>query len=110
MNKYPELNAIYLAAGGVAGAGRALEETGSSRRIHVICNDLMETEKDLLARGVISALIGQQPYEQGYKPIQYLFEYLLDGTLPPAQTITNSEIIIREHFINRESDRKDMRS
>lgn len=96
----PGIDAIYLTAGGVAGAIRALEDMGLAGRIHVICNDLTETERDYLDRGIISATIGQQPYEQGYKPVQYLFEYLLDGTVPPAETITHSEIFIREHLIS----------
>ena len=99
---FPDVNAIYLTAGGVAGTVRALEELGLAGRIHVICNDLTDTEKDYLDRGIISVTIGQQPYEQGYRPVHYLFEYLLDGTLPPTETITPSEIIIREHLISPE--------
>ena len=100
--KDPGIDAIYLTAGGVAGTIRALEDLGLAGRIRVICNDLTETERDYLDRGIISATIGQQPYEQGYKPVQYLFEYLLDGTLPPEETILHSEIFIREHLVSPE--------
>jgi LacI family transcriptional regulator len=98
----PGIDAIYLTAGGVAGTIRALEDLDLAGRIRVICNDLTETERDYLNRGIISATIGQQPYEQGYKPVQYLFEYLLDGTAPPAETILHSEIFIREHLVSPE--------
>jgi LacI family transcriptional regulator len=97
--KYPDITAIYLTAGGVAGAGRAMKELDAKGKIHVICNDLTDAERELLESGIISATIGQQPFEQGFKPIQYLFNYLLDGTLPPEQTLTNSEILIKEHFL-----------
>ncbi|MHB1453467.1 MAG: LacI family DNA-binding transcriptional regulator [Saccharofermentanales bacterium] len=94
----PSLAAVYIAAGGVAGACRAIEESGLAGRIDVICNDLTGTEREYLARGVISLTIGQQPYEQGYKSIQYLFDYFLDGTRPPEFTYTNSELLIRENL------------
>ncbi|MDD2534349.1 MAG: LacI family DNA-binding transcriptional regulator [Eubacteriales bacterium] len=97
---HPDLGAIYLTAGGVAGAGRAIAECQLQGKIIVISNDLTQTERDYLEQGVITATVDQQPYEQGYKPIQYLFDYLLDGRLPPEQTITHSEILIREHLIN----------
>ena len=96
----PGLSALYLTAGGVTGAARAIEAAGRSGQIQIICHDLTAAEKRYLESGTIAVTIGQQPFEQGYKPVQYLFEYLLDGTLPPAETITRSEIYIREHFIS----------
>jgi len=99
--RQPRPAALYLTAGGVSGAARAIEAAGCSGDIQVICHDLTEAEKQSLDRGTITVTIGQQPFDQGYKPIQYLFEYLLDGTLPPAETITSSEIYIREHFISK---------
>ena len=96
----PGLSALYLTAGGVTGAARAIEAAGRSGQIQIIFHDLTAAEKRYLESGTIAVTIGQQPFEQGYKPVQYLFEYLLDGTLPPAETITRSEIYIREHFIS----------
>ncbi|MHB8963905.1 MAG: LacI family DNA-binding transcriptional regulator [Saccharofermentanales bacterium] len=94
----PSLTAVYIAAGGVAGTCRAIEESGLAGRIDVICNDLTGTEREYLERGVISLTIGQQPFEQGFKPVQYLFEYFLDGTRPAEFNYTNNELIIREHL------------
>lgn len=100
LSGWPALTAVYIAAGGVAGACQAIEESGLAGHIDVICNDLTGTEREYLSRGVISLTIGQQPYEQGYKPVQYLFEYFLDGTRPPEFTYTNSELLIREHLLD----------
>ncbi len=94
----PEIEAVYLTAGGAAGAGRAIEQLGLAGKVLMIGNDLTDAERSLLERDILSATIGQQPFEQGYKPISYLFNYLLDGTLPPPQTLTKNEIFIKEHF------------
>jgi ABC-type sugar transport system substrate-binding protein len=47
---------------------------------------------------LITASIGQDPWQQGYQAVKRLFDYLLDGTLPPDRIITRNEIMIREHF------------
>lgn len=96
--EHPEIGAVYLAAGGAAGVGRAIEERGLAGQVLMIGNDLTDAERSLLERDILTATIGQQPFEQGYKPIAYLFNYLLDGTLPPTQTLTRNEIFIKEHF------------
>jgi LacI family transcriptional regulator len=99
--KHPDLGAIYMAAGGVAGAASALEMSGQKDNIFMICNDLTEAERIYLDKCIITATIGQEPFEQGYKTIQYLFSYLLDKSRPPEFTYTRSEVIIREHLLKR---------
>lgn len=98
LERLPAIDAIYLTAGGVAGACQAVEEAGRGGRIAVICNDLTPAARQYLERGVITATIGQQPFEQGYQPVRLLFNYLLDGSRPPRQWLTHSEIIITENM------------
>lgn len=98
IGRLPDLDAIYITAGGVAGACRAIEQAGLDQQIRVICNDLTPATRHYLARGTITATIGQHPYDQGYQSIHLLFDYLLDGTKPPDQWITPCEIIIPENM------------
>jgi LacI family transcriptional regulator len=100
--RHPDLDAVFLAAGGVAGACRALQEHAEDRnggqRAQVICFDQPPGTMTFLKSGLITASIGQEPFRQGYLPVRYLFDYLLDGTKPPRYTLTRNEIIIREHM------------
>jgi LacI family transcriptional regulator len=100
--RHPDVDAVFLAAGGVAGACRALQENAESRtgvqRAKVICFDQPPGTMAFLKSGLITASIGQEPFRQGYLPVKYLFDYLLDGTKPPQVTLTRNEIIIREHM------------
>ena len=96
--RLPELDAVYLTAGGVAGACRAIEQAGRAGQIRVICNDLTVATRFYLECGAITATIGQQPFEQGYQAVRLLFNYLLDGSRPPEQWITQNEIIILENM------------
>jgi LacI family transcriptional regulator len=100
LRNLPALDALYLAAGGVSGACRALlERTGSdSRKVKVICFDQTPGTLEYRQSGLITASIGQEPFQQGYLPVKYLYEYLFDGTRPPVYTWTRNDIVIREHL------------
>ncbi|HBP38062.1 MAG TPA: transcriptional regulator [Clostridiales bacterium] len=100
--RWPEIDAIYLTAAGVAGACQACQEFAGGRQIErqvrIVCNDQTPGIMPYLLDGTIAASIGQEPFRQGYEPVRLLFEYLLDGTLPPPLTLTRNEIMIYEHF------------
>ncbi|MDW7659413.1 MAG: substrate-binding domain-containing protein [Bacillota bacterium] len=93
-----QFQALYLTAGGVAGACRALEAHNLGGAVKVICFDQVSSATRYHQSGLITASIGQDPYQQGYQAVKRLFDYLLDGTLPPDKIITRNEIMIREHF------------
>jgi LacI family transcriptional regulator len=99
LQRWPGMNALYLTAGGVAGACRALQECAGDRLIRLICFDQTHGTEQYLRRGLITAAIGQEPYRQGYESIKRLFDFLLDGTPPPARILTRNEILIREHLL-----------
>lgn len=102
LDRTPAPEAVYVAAGGVAGACRAIEEHGVAGigpgRVRIIGNDLTPAIRDYLERGVLTATIGQQPFEQGYQAIRLLFDHHVDGTLPPDRTLTHNEIVIAENL------------
>lgn len=98
LQRWPQMDALYMTAGGVAGACRALQEHAAGRRIKFVCFDQTRSTEHYQQSGLITASIGQEPFRQGYLSVKLLFEYLLDGTPPPARTLTRNEIIIREHL------------
>jgi len=97
VEKYPNLDAIYMTAGGIGGTCKALVDTGNAGRIKLFTHDCTIESKPYLESGVISATICQDPYHQGYLPVKILFDYLLDKKLPESELIhTKTDIMIRE--------------
>lgn len=97
VREYQDLAGIYLAASGVQGVCRALEEEGISDRVKVISNDLTNQNIEYLEEGRIHFLIGQDGYRQGYEPIMILFEKLFDGKKPDKE-FAYTEIVIKTRY------------
>lgn len=81
-NQYPDMNGLYVTGGGIAGAGSALDIVGRSRRIFVICHDLIPDTRILLKNGTVDFALGQNPFHQGYLLVKILFDYLIKGQKP----------------------------
>ena len=97
--KYPEMNALYFTAAGVYGGCRAVLDHHKEHKLKIISFAAVETTKQMLRDGVISATICQQPFQQGSRPVKLLFDYLSTGVYPadPLQ-YTEASIKIRENI------------
>ena len=84
LKKHPEINALYFAAAGVYGGCRAVHALGR-QNMTIIAHDRVETTRELVANGTISATICQHPHTQGGKPLAILFTYLTTGELPAEE-------------------------
>lgn len=81
--RYCNLAGIYITGGGVYGVASALDTTGRSRSVRVICHDLIPDSVELLDAGKIDFVLGQEPTLQGYQIVKTLFEYLVKEIDPP---------------------------
>lgn len=97
--RHPEINALYFSAGGVYGGCRAVISAGRNTNMTIITNDMVDTTRDFIEKGLIAATICQQPFLQGYNPLSILFTYLTTGELPPAENnYVDVEIRIKENL------------
>lgn len=78
----PDINAIYVTAGGPSGAAQAIEDAGKSGQITLVCHDCLSAVADYIASGTISMCIDQDPFNQGYQPIIDAFNLEVAGTKP----------------------------
>ena len=85
LRDYPEINALYFAAGGVYGGCKAVLALDRPVKPTIITHDKVETTRNLVLDGTISATICQQPFIQGTKPLDILFNYLTTGELPEKE-------------------------
>lgn len=85
LKQHPDINALYFAAGGVYGGCKAILAENKKGAITVITHDKIETTRTYVKQGLISATICQQPFLQGSKPLEILFNYLMAGELPEKE-------------------------
>ena len=83
LEKYPDISALFFTAAGVTGGCKAIIE--SRKNVRVVTFDELPAIVSLLKEGVISATIGQQPFKQGAKSLDILFEYLTSGSIPDTE-------------------------
>ncbi len=99
LTAHPEINALFFAAGGVYGGCRAVLSLGREKDMTIITFDRVDTTKEMIQKGVISATICQQPQKQGSKPLDILFTYLATGELPKSEmNYTAVDIRIKENI------------
>jgi Transcriptional regulators len=85
LREHPEINALFFAAGGVYGGCRAIDSLGLAGQLCAIAYDKADTTEHFLQKGILSAIICQQPRIQGQKPLDLLFNYLTSGELPDRE-------------------------
>ncbi|MCR5032036.1 MAG: substrate-binding domain-containing protein [Lachnospiraceae bacterium] len=85
LEKHPEINALFFTAAGVYGGCKAvqkvMEETG--RQFTIVTFDEVPTTVELIKKGIVSATICQEPYWQGARSLELMFEKLSDDTFSP---------------------------
>lgn len=89
LRDHPEIDALFLVAGGVYGAGKAVKNVlkESGRKIMVVSFDDVPTTKQLVREGIITATICQQPERQGSLALSVLFDFLVEGKKPERNRI-----------------------
>jgi LacI family transcriptional regulator len=91
--QYPEINSIYIAAAGVAGVCRAVEELGLAKKLYLISFDDIPVTRKAVLDGIIDATICQEPFEQGYQAVKLMFDYFIEGVIPKGGLIYTKNII-----------------
>lgn len=98
MKRNKDINGIFITAGGIAGVVQAIEELQLAGKVKIICYDFVKSTINYIKEGVISASIGQDPFGQGYNPVIYLYNYLVDGKKPE-----NTKMWTRMNVVNHEN-------
>ncbi len=97
LQEHPDLTGIFIAANGQGGVCRGLARMGYSRKVHVICYDLIPDNIKNLCDDRIDFLIEQDSHAQGYQPIMILFNYLFSGTKPKNEYFY-TDIVIKNKY------------
>lgn len=77
LTKYPGLDGIFAIDGtNAAGAASALQAKGLAGKVALVGYDAYKTNVDLIAKGVFTALVAQDPAAEAKLAIEYAVKYL----------------------------------
>lgn len=93
LQKYPELDTFFVVAVGSVNVCQAVIDAGREKTVRVVAYDDVPTTRAMLRRGLIKAVVCQQPNMQGYRAVRAAFDMLLSGQM------LNDEKIIMENQI-----------
>ena len=96
VEEHPDLRGVYVAANGTRGVCDAIAHLGLTGRLRVIGFDLNEENREDLRRGRIDAIIEQDPFAQGYRPLLLLYDHTVNGLPIPEYAYTDLAIQIRQ--------------
>ena len=83
LTAHPELEGIFAAnEPGAIGAGQALISRGLAGKVKLVGFDAAPNEIQALQKGVIQALIVQDPFKMGYLGVKYALEVLQGKEIP----------------------------
>lgn len=72
---HPEIDFIYIVAGGVDGTLKAVKE--QNRKVRVCTFDDIPVIRSAFSRGEVLTTICQQPFEQGYNSVKAIFDSVI---------------------------------
>ena len=99
LESHPEITALFLVAAGVVGACRAVDELGLKGKLKIVSYDTTTASIDLIKSGDITVSITQEPFVQGAKPLDILFDYV-GMDIPPEKEFyyTTLGVVIKDNL------------
>ena len=98
LHAHPNLAGIYVSTVNSMPVLRAVERVGRTGRIAVVTTDLFPALVPRIRKGHVAATIYQRPLSQGRLALQALYQFLLDGTRPPARIKVLPHIVMRSNL------------
>jgi ABC-type sugar transport system substrate-binding protein len=97
LKRYPRLAGIYVTVAGT-GVAWAVADAGLAGKLTIICHDIVDEAMPYVQKGVISAVMNQDPYAQGHDPVIHLFNHLAAGWLPSeSRMLTATDFVTADN-------------
>jgi LacI family transcriptional regulator, galactose operon repressor len=94
----PELKGIFVSTVNSLPVLRAVDRAGRTGQVAVVTTDLFPALVPLIRKGHVAATIYQRPVSQGRHALRALYQFLLDGTRPPAQIKVVPHVVMRSNL------------
>ena len=76
---HPQIDTIFVVAAGVHDVCRGVIDMGREQDLRVIAYDDVPSTREMIRRGLVRAVVCQQPVEQGYRAFAAAFDMILAG-------------------------------
>ncbi len=93
----PDAAGVFVSNSETHLAVDAMEQLGRGRNMRCIGYDLVEPNRACLENGTIDFLLGQRPYEQGYRGVHLLHRHVVLKEETPGLTVLPTDIFTREN-------------
>ena len=99
LKAHPEIDAMFVVAAGVYDVCRAIIDCGREHSIRVVAYDDVPSTREMMRRGLVRAVVCQQPFEQGLRAVHAAFDMLLSGQMQEnGMLIMENQIKIAENM------------
>ncbi|MBQ7786383.1 MAG: LacI family DNA-binding transcriptional regulator [Clostridia bacterium] len=99
LGDHPQIDAVFVVAAGVYDVCLAIVDAGYEGKIRVVAYDDVPSTKAMMKRGIVRAVVCQQPFEQGYRAAHAAYEIILSGEMAVSSSlIMENQIKIRENI------------
>jgi ribose transport system substrate-binding protein len=88
LSRHPDLSGMFGSwTNATIGIANAVQDAEKVDQVKIVGFDAAPDEVSLLSRGVVSALIVQKAYSMGDLSVNYMVDYLENGTMPPPKVL-----------------------
>jgi len=103
LTAHPDLNGIFASnEPNVTGAGQVLERRGATAKVTLVGFDPSQANNQLLEKGVVKALIAQDPFKMGYEGVKALAKIARGEGMPEKRIDTGAKVITPENMKSEE--------
>ena len=98
LRAHPDLKGIYVSTVNSLPVLRAAEHEGRLAGLTVVTTDLFPELVGWIRLGKVAATVYQRPLSQGRLALQALYQFLLNGTLPPPRLRAVPYLVMRSNL------------
>lgn len=99
INDYPDIGGIYLGSANSVTFCKRICELGKGGQIKIVASDIFPVMVNLIQQGIVNASIFQNPYMQGMKSVQFMFDYLAeDRKINQDPILLDPQIILKSNL------------
>jgi len=95
LTEHSDIGSVFVSTANSAPVCK--EVAASGRRIEIIAMDVFSETAEYLRQGIITALMYQQPRDQGYAALWNMVKFL-DGYMPAQDTIVQPQVVMQSNL------------
>jgi LacI family transcriptional regulator len=98
LREHRDVTSIYVSTVNSLPVLRAAEQEGRLPGLTIVTTDLFPELVARIRSGTVAATVYQRPLSQGRLALQALYQFLLDGTCPPARVHVVPHLVMRSNL------------